>query len=177
MRTTIWWGFLGIVFFLSGCGQEVSNFEQIGSESAKVADVGETCGGKAGFKCLAGLECAFDVTSPDLSGVCRETVVEPELECAQNKSPVCGRKGRQKNGYLNECEARRHGAEILEKGLCAPDETMKKKCDAEVQALGNCAVLFTGFEAKNGTCREFKITGCDAEIPFDSLSECQQTCE
>jgi len=99
------------------------------------------------------------------------------MECPETKAPVCAQKGRSKNAYLNECEAIRHDAEIIHTGFCIPDETVAGNCKGVVRAVGNCDTVFIGYEMWKGSCREFSVTACDAEIPFETLEACQTSCK
>ncbi|MCF7830934.1 hypothetical protein K9M41_02990 [Candidatus Gracilibacteria bacterium] len=166
---------IGFVFLLVGCG--TNNSSNIGSEQVETVGVGEVCGGLGKMKCQPGLECLFDVNSADLSGVCRKTVTDPDLECSKDKKPVCGLKERQKNGYLNECEAERHGAEIVYERFCEIDENVKGNCAAKVRSIGNCEALFTGYEFDGQSCQQVKVTGCEGELPFGSMMGCKEACE
>jgi len=169
---------IGFVFLFFGCdNNNNNNSNNFNSEEVETVGIGEICGGLGKTKCQPGLECLFDVNSSDFSGVCRETVVDTDLECSNEQKPVCGLKERQKNGYLNECEAKRHGAEILHDRFCEKDENIKGDCKAKVLSIGNCEMLFSGYEFDGQKCQQVKVTGCEAEIPFGSLAVCKETCE
>ncbi len=97
-------------------------------------------------------------------------------ECEEIKAPVCGIKDGAKNGYLNECEVRRHGAEFLYKGFCKQDETVPGNCEAKLTPIGNCEAAFIGVEFDEEKCTERTVSGCEAEIPFADLASCEEKC-
>ncbi len=163
-------------FLLTACQPtNKSDTPQVQSEKVQTAKVGEYC--DKNKKCTFSLECKYDAQNFDAGGICVETVVDKDAECPEVRSPVCGKKGRNKNGYLNECEAKRHGAEILHEMFCKKDETVAGSCEAESLGIGNCEKLAIGFEFDGNKCVSANVTGCDAEIPFGSLKECQAKCE
>jgi len=97
--------------------------------------------------------------------------------CEEIKDPVCGIKDGAKNGYLNECEVRRHGAELLYKGFCKQDETVPGNCEAKLTPIGNCKDFsFVGVEFDGEKCAERTVTGCEAEVPFLDMESCQKKC-
>lgn len=152
--------------------------EQADLKTVKTVGVGEMCGGIAGFMCKSGLMCKISAQHPDAGGTCIETVIQKELVCPPTKDPVCGLKDGVKNGYLNECQAIRHGAEIVNKGFCKLDESVKGNCEADFMAIGNCEMAFSGFvfNAERNACTKKFASGCEAEIPFSSLEDCQKNC-
>ncbi|MCF7918084.1 hypothetical protein K9L27_03765 [Candidatus Gracilibacteria bacterium] len=167
-----------IAFALVLCGcTNVGDHMDVEGTPVDTVGVGEMCGGIANIRCGAGLECKFDGTYPDSSGKCVETVIDKNLICEPIQAPVCGRKGDNKNGYLNECEARRHGAEIIGAGFCKPDTSVTGNCQAHVTSIGNCEAFFEGYEFDGQKCAQKNVIGCDAEIPFPSLEACQKECE
>ncbi|MCF7812813.1 hypothetical protein K9M59_04470 [Candidatus Gracilibacteria bacterium] len=169
------------LFFLSGCDgtnpDENPDSLNVSGDPIQTQKLGEECGGPLGKKCASGLECKKENPRPESFGVCVEIVVDETLKCEPTKDPVCGQKGNTKNGYLNECEARRHGAEVLHKGFCIPDTNVVGNCDASIMGIGNCEAYFEGFEFDGTACIRKGVSGCDAEIPFDTLEDCQEKCE
>ncbi len=177
------------ILFLSGCNSQTKIQKTTQGESPilnkqakleKVETVGlnEVCGGSAEIMCKANLICKITTQSLNATGTCIEAVTEKELACSKTKDPVCGLKNEAKNGYLNECEAIRHGATIVNKGFCKIDKTVKNNCDAKFTAIGNCKMNLTGFEfvkEKNACTKKF-ASGCEAEIPFGTLEDCQAKC-
>lgn len=153
---------------LTGCsgedGPQSIDFE---GDEAKTVGVGESCMEK---NCHRGLECDRDF-------VCVNTVEDPNMVCPETQKPVCGFRDGRKNGYLNECEAERHGAEVLYEGFCKPDESVSGNCEEKVTSIGNCRVIYTGFEFDGKNCQEVKVGGCDADIPFTSQESCEATCK
>ncbi|MCF7846690.1 MAG: hypothetical protein K9M51_01330 [Candidatus Gracilibacteria bacterium] len=143
-----------------------------------MASVGETCGGAAAKLCKPGLECVFDFDKADARGRCADSVVDKDVECPLVKNPVCGQKGLQKNGYLNECEAERHGAEILHTGFCKIDPEVEGDCEAQAMGIGTCFKVTRGWEynKKADTCVQKNIGGCEAEIPFRTRDLCLEAC-
>lgn len=143
----------------------------------QLAKLGETCGPKTEKICATGLSCQFEGSQQE-TGICLPTVVNPELECDETQAPVCGLLGNNKNGYLNECYARRYGAVVVNEGLCKPDPLVKNNCDARAYSLGNCEAVFKGaaLNQKSGKCEAVQLVGCDADIPFESLEACEQAC-
>jgi len=169
---------------LAGCEKPVSPKTDspsypvsVETEKIDTSALGEVCGGADELRCETGLECEFDGTRSRGEGLCVKSVIDESLECPDTKAPVCGQKGRVKNGYLNECQARRHGATIVSEGFCKNDETVKGNCKGRLQAIGNCDTVFTGFEAADGKCREVSISACDAEVPFATEGECKISCK
>ncbi len=143
----------------------------------KTVGLGEPCGGKEAM-CKVGLICKIKTQNSDGIGECIEAVIEKELSCSKTQDPVCGLKDNNKNGYLNECEAIRHGAEVLNKGFCKLDETVKNNCKARFTSIGNCNKDLSGFvfDAQKNACTKKFAKGCEAETPFTSLEECQEKC-
>lgn len=144
----------------------------------KAAAKGEMCGGIAGIMCGAGLECQIAADHADASGICVESVEQKDLICPKERQPVCGIKNGAKNGYLNECEAVRHGAKVVSEGFCKADESVAGNCEADFVPIGNCADDLSGFvyHADKKACTKKYAKGCEAEIPFVSLEDCQATC-
>ncbi len=165
------------VLLLSGCGKTDTTQEpDITTETVQTADVGETCGGVEKKLCASGLECIFDFDKADARGRCTRTVVDEEMKCSREQVPVCAIRGRLKNGYLNECEARRHGATVIAQGFCTPDDSVIGNCEAQAIGIGTCFKVTRGFEFDGNKCVEKNVGGCDAEIPFPSMESCELTC-
>ena len=182
---------LVILFCLYGCEstkeiktQKISSKnipvlnEQANFKIVETVGLGEKCGGTQGIMCKTNLTCKMTVQNSDSSGTCIESVTEKELSCSKTQDPVCGLKDNNKNGYLNECEAIRHGAEILNKGFCKFDQTVKGDCEKTFTAIGNCSNELSGFvfNSEKNTCTKKFAKGCEAETPFESLKECQEKC-
>ena len=170
---------LAFGLFLVGCGsseEEIKTIELSNTEKVTTVGEGEFCGGEAKIKCGVGLECLIDVESEDISGKCIDTVEEKYLECPETQAPVCGLKRNQKNAYLNECEALRHGAEILHDRFCKVED-VSGDCKADVLSVGNCEIIHIGYMKKLTGCQEVKVAGCDIQTPFESLEACQNSCE
>ncbi len=146
------------------------------SEEAVGAKLGETCGGLEKKPCMIGLECVFDFDKSDARGRCEDSVVDKEVECSKEQIPVCGKKGNQKNGYLNECEALRHGAEIVNESFCTVDPSVAGNCEAKAMSVGNCFNVTVGYEFDGEKCMQRNVGGCEAEIPFTSQEECEAAC-
>ena len=169
---------------LVGCGNDGLNLEDstlgTGREEAVTVGFGESCQtiGNEKIHCNEGLTCQLDTEDPSLGGVCVQPKIK-NVECSKVQDPVCGLKGNNKNGYLNPCQADRHGALVLYKGFCYANQEVERNCNARVNSLGNCAELFEGFEfnPKSKACGAVKVAGCDAEIPFETLEDCQNVCE
>ncbi len=143
----------------------------------KVSTLGEACGIEDAI-CGVGLECKQN-SQTSAEGICVETVVDKTLKCSKEQKPVCAQKGRNKNGYLNECEARRRGAEVLHEGLCDRDPNVVNNCEVEALSIGNCNTFFQGAFKNQETekCEDIAFYGCGAEMPFNSLRDCQRSCE
>ena len=175
---------LAFAFLLVGCEtstEDTKDVETVLIDSASTSKVstaklGETCGGAIAKVCEPELECQFNPDFADARGRCVESVVLKDLECPGTKAPVCGIKEGQKNGYLNECEARRHGAEVIHEGFCKIDESVIGNCEAKAVGIGTCFKVTRGFEFDGKKCTERNIGGCDAEIPFPSKILCEDTC-
>ena len=166
---------LAVAVLLVGCGEEPSGIDY-SKKIVKVAKSGDFCGGVKNVKCATGLECSFNHKYPAVGGTCVESVVDGTLNCPAVQALVCGLKGRQKNGYLNECEAERYGAKVLGKGLCKVDESVVGLCAGVLRGVGNCETLHVGHEFMDGACEKLSVMGCEAEIPFLELEECERVC-
>lgn len=176
--------------FISGCSQSPNtadtnpknqsppiNQNNIGSEIIRASALGEACGGTENTLCASGLECKKEKNKADEVGICIESIVQ-EMDCPETKAPVCGIKEGRLNGYLNECQAKRHGAIIHSEGLCKIDKNKIESCDAPAQILGNCIEKkFSIIEFKNGQCEEKEVRACEALSPFSSLQSCKDLCE
>ncbi len=160
--------------FLWGCDSDSSvSVPAHQGHRVQTVEEGKSCGGD--IRCRDGLVCRYGSEVRALSGVCVKKVEGVDMKCPPIQSPVCGLRERQKNGYLNECEAMRHGADILNEGLCKNAE-VQGNCEAMVRGIGNCEMEIRGFEAVSGKCREVFASGCEGEVPFGSESECEETC-
>lgn len=159
----------GLVLLMTACGG--------GGDKAPIAKLGETCGGSTEHVCGTDQECVFDFSKPDARGRCKKSVVIDGLKCLKKQEPVCGKKGNQKNGYLNDCEMERHGAIFVNKGFCEPDTSVTGNCRAQAMGIGTCFEVRRGYEYRNGHCVEVNVGGCGAEIPFASREQCIETCE
>lgn len=170
---------------LLGCEKEASKTTgsvktitpNVDSKTVKVAKEGGACGGPNKTKCAAKLECVYAEYSENAVGKCIDPVVDKTVECPQSQSPVCGLKNKRKNGYLNDCEAKRHGAKIMDKGFCKPDPSVVHNCKAAARGIGTCDIFFKGYEYNGKKCVEQGIFGCDTEIPFNSMEDCMKICE
>lgn len=146
-------------------------------DPAKLSLLGETCGPISDKICGSGLSCQFQGLDQN-AGLCLPTVVNADLECSEEQLPVCGLLGNNKNGYLNECFARRYGAVVVGTGFCKPDLTIVNNCEARAYSLGNCQESFNGayLNAESGECETVTLVGCGADIPFESLEACESSC-
>lgn len=158
----------------------VIDVSQAGSNKIKpeaISRLGETCGPSTAKLCASGLSCQFEGTT-QTEGMCLPTVVNADLECDDKQSPVCALIGNNKNGYLNKCYAERYGAVVLNEGFCTIDAASTDNCEAPAISLGNCQETFTGaaVNADTGECEAVSLVGCEAEIPFKSLTACQKGC-
>ncbi len=166
------------LLILAGCNstntpQKDSISSITGIQNIETLALGETCGGEIKKKCAPDLECQQN--EYDISGICVKSVVN-DIDCPKTQLPVCGLKGITKNGYLNECEARRHGAQILYDGFCKQDLTIPENCKAQMLAIGNCENIFTGYQFDGKTCEKVSKTACDADIPFETKELCLEKC-
>lgn len=150
--------------------------QQIESESVKVVGMGAVCNEEAGLLCNPGLQCQINAKDPTMGGTCVDSVVNKEINCPDVQKPVCGLKNNNKNGYLNECEARRHGAKVLYDGFCKKDETVQNSCTGKVLGFEGCADVFTAVEFNGSECVIKTVQGCDVEIPFETIEACEQSC-
>jgi hypothetical protein len=178
------------VLFIVGCEKDITIEPPIKNEEMPILNdqatfekidtkkVGEMCGGIANIKCKAGLECKLTAGHPDSGGTCVESVLQKDLNCSSEKDPVCAEKNGAKNGYLNECEAIRHGAKVISKGFCKEDKTVAGNCEATIKAIGNCKKLIKGFifDTETNTCVEKTVGGCSAEVPFATIDDCNSRC-
>jgi len=152
---------------------EPTVIDTVNSDGITLVGLGEACGSKVETLCQTGLYCAY--TPGKSAGECQPKDVDPDVVCEKIRKPVCGLKDRSKLSYLNECEAKRHGAEIVGDEFCAASEN-DKSCDGKVYSIGNCTTEFTGFEFKSGKCGAVTVNGCELDTPFDSLETCSNTC-
>ncbi|MCK5460988.1 hypothetical protein KAI58_03310 [Candidatus Gracilibacteria bacterium] len=170
-----------LVFSLSliGCNtpQEIgAPLPEIESNTVKTASIGEICGGIDGIICQSGLNCQIEEKHPNANGICVNPIVNENLKCPETQAPVCGLKNDNKNGYLNECEATRHGAEILYDGFCKKDETVSNNCTGKVLGIEGCDTVFTAVEFNGSDCVVKTVQGCDVEIPFETIEACENSC-
>lgn len=165
------------LLLIIGCGNQTTPADtNIELEEVTTVSEGQTCGGSEKKLCSVGLECIFDFDKPDARGRCTDTIADKDIKCTREQKPVCAIRGRTKNGYLNECEAHRHGATILHDGFCQKTDDAIGKCDAIALGIGNCFKVTRGYEFDGKKCIEKNVGGCDAELPFPSLESCQQNC-
>lgn len=140
--------------------------------------IGEVCGGFQKTKCHQGLSCIFDYDTVDGHGTCAKKVVN-EQECENVYDPVCGlNNGRQKYNYFNECQMKRHGAELVNKGKCEVDENVAGNCEAQARGYSNCFDTTDAYEFDGKECVKKVVATCDdaAEIPFESQASCEEKC-
>jgi len=182
---------LSVLVFLTACslggGNKTENPAKktettpkvVSKHLATTSDVGEICGGDSEMKCRQGLSCVFDYDTEDGHGTCAEKIVN-EQECENVYDPVCGlNNGRQKYNYFNECQAERHGAEVLYKGKCKFDEKVAGNCEAQARGFSNCSETTVGYEFDGEECVKKVVASCDnaAEIPFASKEDCEKSCK
>lgn len=166
------------LLFLTGCSEmDEPSTPNIITETVSTANAGETCGGVEKKICAEGLECIFDFDKSDARGRCVRTVIDENIECSRKQVPVCALRGRMKNGYLNECEAQRHGAQVIASGFCERNDAVIGNCEAQAIGIGTCFKVTRGFEFDGKKCVEKNVGGCDAELPFPSMESCVLTCE
>ncbi len=144
----------------------------------QTAQENEMCGGPENILCDQGYECVTEENNALQFGICTLSVVDTTLSCTDEKEPVCGYKNDRKNGYLNACHAKRHGADILNEGLCTPEVSFSQsnKCEAKTDIVGLCNSLHTAYEFRNGGCEERSIRACGIASPFSSLADCEAEC-
>lgn len=67
---------------------------------------------------------------------------------------------------------------ILLVGCTQVNNELNDGCSIEPET-GPCKAKFTKyyFDFANGVCKEFTWGGCEGVVPFETLEECQQTCE
>ena len=167
-----------ILLLLAGCnnGNDTNSAPEVEIQEVKTVGEGQSCGGSEGKFCEAGLNCISDFNKADGRGRCTDTVIDKEIECGRDQKPVCAIRGRIKNGYLNECEALRHGATILSSGFCEKSDAVIGDCQAKALAIGICPKITRGNEFDGKKCLEKNVRGCDAELPFPSMESCEQNC-
>jgi hypothetical protein len=167
---------LVLAVMLFGCGETSNTIDNVDSTRVETSQIGETCGGPESLLCGAGFECKREELKNEAFGICVDAVIDKTLNCDQTKAPVCAIKDRQKNGYLNTCEAERHGAKVLHEWFCKIDPEVKGNCEAQVIGIGNCEAFAIGYEFDGEKCVEVGVSGCEAEIPFGTLKDCQIKC-
>lgn len=150
--------------------------ESVQKEKVDAVREGTTCGGTKNIKCQSPLFCKKEIETLEATGICISTVVDKKVQCGTEQQPVCGIVDQRKNAYLNECEAKRHGAEIVNKGFCGRKNTFEKPCEAPVLSVGVCDKYFTGYFFDGTKCQERPVQGCDIETPFESIEACNTTC-
>ena len=59
-----------------------------------------------------------------------------------------------------------------------PTTQINDRCKLEPET-GSCKARFIRyyFDQEEKTCKEFIWGGCEGKIPFETLKECQETCE
>ena len=167
------------LLFLAGCAdtpEEIPTTDII-TETVQTAEAGDTCGGVEKKLCASGLDCIFNFDKSDARGRCVRTVVDEDIVCPREQKPVCAIRGRTKNGFLNECEAARHGATVLSSGFCEKDDSFIGNCEARATGIGTCFKVTRGYEFDGKKCVEKNVGGCDAELPFPSMESCTLNCE
>ncbi len=60
--------------------------------------------------------------------------------------------------------------------------TTNKKLDSKCYSLpktGKCKAMFNKyyFDYKSGICKSFIWGGCGENVPFETLNQCQETCQ
>jgi hypothetical protein len=146
-------------FCVIGCNSEPEKVEVIDSSGSQKISVDQV------------------QTEPVVEGEEVEKRVKLGVTCGQEQKPVCAKiSDRQKNAFLNACEADRHFAEILHEGFCGRQKSVENNCEGRVMGIGNCGGAFVGWEFVDGKCQEVSVSGCDAEIPFESLEACESGC-
>ncbi len=180
---------LSALVFLTACSptdKQIKDNPDVSKSTPKIvskhlattSDVGEECAGESELKCRQGLNCAFDYDTKDGHGTCVEKIVK-EQECENVYDPVCGlNNGRQKYNYFNECQAERHGAEVLYKGKCKKDEKVAGNCEAQARGFSNCLKVIEAYEFDGQKCVKKMVSTCDgADIPFETKEDCEKTCQ
>ncbi|MDH3324427.1 MAG: hypothetical protein OEL89_02215 [Candidatus Peregrinibacteria bacterium] len=164
---------LTVSVLVFGCVKNVENpTTEIGEkpsttfEQIETVGLGESCVEK---KCTAGLECSN-------KNICIESVVDKSLECPKTQSPVCGLKDGRKNAFLNDCEARRHGAKILYGGFCKAENIISNDCKGIPIPTGLCDQKFGGAYFDGKDCKPIVIQGCSIEMPFADMNLCEEKC-
>lgn len=126
---------LTLALFLTGCGESttqtinspqgefqkgigITQLHEVKQQAVETVGLGETCGGEAAISCKSGHICQLTEKHIQSKGICIETVTQKNLTCPKEKAPVCAEREGITNGYLNECEAIRHGATVVSQGLC-----------------------------------------------------------
>lgn len=146
-------------------------------KSENIAGLGEACGGVDKKPCDLNYICEFTPNSADASGTCVDTVADKDIVCPEHRDPVCGIRSGQLNAFQNECQLNRHGAELVKKGFCTPDEDVADSCEAVARGIGTCFETFEAYEYVDETCQKKYVNGCEAEMPFASLEACESACE
>jgi len=163
--------------FVVGCANKDQPVIPGMGEKTTTVGVGAQCGGPENIKCASLLVCEKEVKKESEYGVCVDTVVNNAIDCPTNQDPVCAQKGRNRNGYLNTCEAERHGAEIVHGGFCKSVTT----CTQKAQSEGTSPNTINAYQYKNGKCEKVVLQQCNAEgcvidIPFPTKDACEITC-
>lgn len=140
------------------------------------AQLNEPCGGPENIPCAARLICKKKDNRAHEIGKCISSIADTDVECPTTQAPVCGVKNNIKNGYLNDCEAERHGATKVNDGLCTKNPNVVGSCTSFIQIIGNCPDIITGVEFDGEKCHQKDVRGCDADIPFRTIEECEKKC-
>jgi len=180
---------LSALILLSGCtiggnkSKTVKKFDTtpkvVSERITTTSIVGEICGGSEKMKCHQDLSCIFDYDTADGHGICAEKV-KKEQDCEEVYKPVCGlNDGQQKYTYFNECQAERHGAEILAEGKCEIDKEVAGNCEAKARGFSNCFDTTIGYEFDGKNCAKKVVASCNnsAEIPFETMESCESSCK
>jgi hypothetical protein len=145
-------------------------------KNAESIPTGGICGGPEKLTCERANICIFDSSDSEGKGRCDALVVNEGKECPDTQEPVCGLRKGQKHGFLNACYAEKHGAEVVAEGLCKTVD-VSGQCEATALGVGTCFSTVEAYEFDGTTCQKKYITGCKAEVPFETLAACEDRCQ
>lgn len=145
-------------------------------KNATSVSVGGICGGPEKLTCDRGNICAFDDQDSEGKGICDALIIDDAKECPDTQAPVCGLRKGQKHGFLNKCYLEKHGAEFVSNGLCKKED-IAGQCGAQAVGVGTCFKTIKAYVFDGKNCQKKYITGCDAEIPFETIKACEKACK
>ena len=190
---------LSFLFLATLGGISFAQDVTVSRAARKTASLGEQCGGPQKIPCTGGYLCEFEKDTQTTNGICVDTVqrtkdarsfwartmiaikklfgVPDPSECPDIKAPVCGNINGQLHGLQNKCQLERHGGTYVHDWFCKVDKEQVGTCAGKAYGIGTCFNSFAGYEFDGNSCVKRYLTGCEAQIPFQTQEECERTCK